>query len=147
MKVEHEGYVLEIEEVYEDGRFCHFTTKCKESDLVLITGIWKSVTLDFLINRFKQNVDSLLATKKKKMEEKKIKDKDLAVVEQYLFSLEKVYLEMKELVEVKRLDTLALVRDVKLNNLYEFYKGMIPLGSLDSVRDFYLNKYVNRDVA
>lgn len=144
MKVEYEGYVLEI---IEECRLDCYSTKCDEPNLKLFNVLRANITLENLINHFKEEVNSLVASKKKKMEEKKIKDKDLAVVEQYLFSLEKIYLEMKELVEVKRLDTLALIRDVKLNNLYEFYKGMIPLGSLDSVRTFYLNKYVNRDVA
>jgi hypothetical protein len=89
-----------------------------------------------------QNKEEKEMTETPLAEDKKIKDKDLDVVKQYLFGLEKIYQEMKEL-EVKRLDTASLVLDVKLNRLYEFYKGMIPLGSLDNVRTFYLNKYTN----
>jgi len=69
MKLEYKGYILEIEEVYKEGKFSHFTTK-KDSNLGLITGIWKSCTLDFLINRFKQNVNSYLAREMKTFEYK-----------------------------------------------------------------------------
>ena len=57
MKLEYEGYILEIEEEYN----C-FKTKCDESNLSSMNGIWKGCSLYQLVNRFKWEVDSLMRT-------------------------------------------------------------------------------------
>lgn len=57
MKLEYNGYILEIEEEYN----C-FKTKCDEPRLSSMSGTWKGVSLYQVVNKFKWDVDNLRKT-------------------------------------------------------------------------------------
>jgi hypothetical protein len=63
----------------------------------------------------------------------KEKDQDLAIVEQFFSELQRV---RQEMIALGQVDDLVLA--VKLNKVYEFYKGYIPL--TDEVMGYYYQK-------
>lgn len=73
MKIEHEDYILEIEEVKgRNGEFMYYKGTCEQLPY-FPSGIFK-VDLDVLIRYFQQKVDNQLASDAKKAEEEKALD-------------------------------------------------------------------------
>jgi len=147
MKIEHEGYVLEIEEVtdYDTGKTTLYKTKCNELSY-LPQGIYKT-DLTNIISSFKREVNYQQKFKKEKeiplfmqqnnsIEDKNTPmDKDVELVKNFISELDKVASEM-ELIEEDEYS--GTILSVKLKRVYDEYKDKVnPSTSFESFIDYY----------
>lgn len=90
-----------------------------------------TLSLDKFVDQFVDYVDN-------KDKVTQVEDPDLAIVEQFFSELKRVNQEMTALGQV---DNIVLA--VKLNHVYEFYKGWIPL-THEVVGSYYYNMFVKK---
>jgi len=142
MKIEHEGYVLEIEEVtdYDTGKTTLYKTKCNELPY-LPQDIYKT-DLTNIISSFKREVNYQKSKKEKEVplnnpigNKNTPMDKDAELVKEFISKLDKVAEEMNLLEEDEYSGT---VLSVKLKRVYDEYRDKVmPSSSFESFIDYY----------